>query len=89
MIGKLDGWYKGIEKSDPQVNISKVSNVTPKMIGQKEIGKQTFKTKAAETRGVLSFTIWLVYEYMIDLGKHVDTYITPSYGDTREVLLGL
>ena len=41
MIGKLDGWYKGIEKSDPQVNISKVSNVTPKMIGQKEIGKQT------------------------------------------------
>ena len=59
------------------------------MIGQKEIGKQTFKTKAAETRGVLSFTIWLVYEYMIDLGKHVDTYKLVRAGESLEVLMAI
>lgn len=56
LSAELDRWYKMRHGENPNGNITRISRVTPKMVGDQTDKK--CKTKGAETWGFLRFLVW-------------------------------
>ena len=65
--GDLWAWYKERHETFPTENLTKLSDLTPKMLGTPEA--PLLKTKAAETWGLVHFCVDKTLEHRHALGR--------------------
>lgn len=63
---ELQRWYESWSTEHPTESLTRLSNITPKMLGTKDSKKM--KTKAAETFGLLRFLVDMLQKYSGSIG---------------------